>query len=202
MAEITNQDVMTMVQWMAGYFTNQTQAFDRPREFAQIRLWQRPLPWELFSGYAIYVEQANELAPTEPYRRVVLHYQPQGSTIFVANYLVQDDGYFKGAAQEPERLQALTQAHLAPMTGCGMIFERFDDYFRGVVEPGKLCRFEKRGHQTYLNSISEVRADSFMSLDRGFDLESNEQIWGSFAGPFKFVKVACLAHQVPQLILT
>ncbi|WP_287128021.1 chromophore lyase CpcT/CpeT [Candidatus Cyanaurora vandensis] len=199
MPDITAHDLRTMVQWMAGYFTNRAQAFAQPRDFAQIRLWQRPLPWEFFGGLGLYVEQANELAPTEPYRRVVLQFKPERECIYVAHYALLDNGYFKGAAGNPERLTELKLEQLKPTTGCNMVFERIEDCFWGEVEPGKHCRFEKSGRNTYLSSLSEVRAGTFRSLDRGLDLETDEQVWGSFAGPFNFSKVEDYAAQVPEL---
>ena len=67
-----------------------------------------------------------------------------------------------------------------------MVFKREGDYFRGEVEPGNQCLIEKRGCQTYLVSEVEVTEKNWRSLDRGLDVNSHQQVWGSQFGSLYF----------------
>ena len=53
-----------------------------------------------------------------------------------------------------------------------------------------------KGQNTYLDSDFEIDGEKFFSRDRGRDLETDEQIWGSVAGPFHFVPLQSFADEV------
>jgi CpeT protein len=92
-----------------------------------------------------------------------------------------------------------------PRCHCGMIFRRSSaktelgegDRFLGQVEPGNRCIIPRDGHQTYLVSEVELTETTWVSRDRGFDLETHEHIWGSALGPLRFEKVQSYAHELP-----
>jgi len=67
-----------------------------------------------------------------------------------------------------------------------MIVEWTGQSFKGTVEPGKACIVFRKGRKPI--SIVNLRLTKFISLDRGRDPETNEHIWGSYAGPFHFVR--------------
>ena len=78
-----------------------------------------------------------------------------------------------------------------------MVFEREENTFYGKVE-GHSCLIEKKGIQTYLVSEVELTENTFISLDRGMDIHTHEQIWGSTNGPLKFEKVQSYALEISQ----
>ena len=82
------------------------------------------------------------------------------------------------------------------MPGCNMIVEWTGKTFKGRVEPGKACVVVRNEKTTYLDNEFEIDAENFFSLDRGRDVETDERVWGSVAGPFHFVRKQSFASEV------
>jgi CpeT/CpcT family (DUF1001) len=82
------------------------------------------------------------------------------------------------------------------MPGCTMITEWTGSSFKGYVEPGKGCKVTRNGKETYLDNSFEISPQQLVSLDRGLDLETNERVWGSIAGPFEFTQTVSFADEV------
>jgi hypothetical protein len=82
------------------------------------------------------------------------------------------------------------------MQGCDMIVEWTGRSFKGEVQPGKQCRIIRNGKETYLENSFEVSETGLVSLDRGYDPETNERVWGSVAGAFEFVRWDSFADEV------
>jgi CpeT protein len=78
------------------------------------------------------------------------------------------------------------------------VFTREGDRFRGCVEPGNLCLIEKAGCQTYLVSEVEITESTWVSLDKGLDVNTHQQMWGSEHGSLKFEKRESFADEVPH----
>ena len=189
-------DIATLARWMAADFSNQEQAFENPPFFAHIRVCMRPLPLEVLSGVSLLVEQAYDYMLSNPYRMRVLKLVNTGSYIEIENYSVKEEQQFYGASRDRQRLKALTAQHLEKLPGCNMIVEWTGHSFKGKVEPGKGCMVFRKGKNTYLDSEFEIDQEKFISLDRGRDLETDEHIWGSVAGPFYFVRWGSFADDV------
>ncbi|HEY9643134.1 MAG TPA: chromophore lyase CpcT/CpeT [Coleofasciculaceae cyanobacterium] len=189
-------DIATLARWMAADFSNQEQAFENPPFFAHIRVCMRPLPLDLLSGVSLFLEQAYDYALKDPYRLRVLKLVPETDRIRIENYLVKDEQSLYGAARDLNQLAMLTADRLEKMSGCDMLVEWTGQKFKGRVEPGKGCLVVRKGQTTYLDNEFEIDDQVFMSLDRGRDLESDEHIWGSIAGPFHFVRWASFADEV------
>ncbi len=191
-------DIRTLLHWMAGEFSNQAQAFENPPFFAHIRVCMRPLPAAVFNGPGIFLEQAYDFALDQPYRIRVLQFLEQDGKIAIPHYRLKDDAEFRGAARDRSKLEPLTLDDLDPMCGCGMVVEWTGQSFLGRVEPGKQCLVERNGQQTYLDNEFEVldQGQTLMSLDRGRDLETDERIWGSIAGPFHFTRVNDFSSEI------
>jgi CpeT protein len=80
-----------------------------------------------------------------------------------------------------------------------MIFKRDGAMFRGSVEPGNLCLIEKRGCSTYLVSDVEITETTWNSLDRGLDVNTHQQVWGSTFGALQFEKRQSFAAELPPI---
>jgi hypothetical protein len=189
-------DVATLVRWMAADFSNQAQAFENPPFFAHIRVCMRPLPLELLSTPGLFLEQAYDYALNQPYRIRVLKFITKDDRIEIENYILKDEETFYGAARNLERLKDLKIEHLEKTAGCNMIVEWTGHSFKGVVEPGKACFVKWKGQDTYLDNEFEIDEQQLLSLDRGRDLETDERVWGSVAGPFQFLRWASFADEV------
>ncbi len=181
-------DTLTLARWMAADFSNQQQAFDNPPMYAHIRVCMRPLPFDLLDGWSVYLEQAYDFMLNQPYRTCVLKFVTDGDRLQVENYGVLNKEEFYGAARDLDLLQHLTRDRLTKLPGCDFMVEWTGTSFKAVVEPGKGCLVERKGKQTYLDSAFEISEAGLNSLDRGYDLETGELVWGSIAGAFEFVR--------------
>ena len=189
-------DIATLARWMAADFSNQEQAFENPPFYAHIRVCIRPLPLELFSGVSLFLEQAYDFMLNQPYRMRVMKLIPAENHIAIEHYTVKEEEKFYGASREPERLKELSLDQLKKMSGCNMIVEWTGNSFKGRVEPGKGCIVVRDGKNTYLDNEFEIDAKEFFSLDRGRDLDTDERLWGSIAGPFHFLRWGNFADEV------
>lgn len=189
-------DVAALVRWMAADFSNQEQAMENPPFYAHIRVCMRPLPAALLAGASLFLEQAYDYALNAPYRLRVLRFTPRTDHIYLENYSVKDEAKFYGASRDLSLLHTLSAAQLEKMPGCDMLVTWTGESFKGRVEPGKACLVVRKGKSTYLDNEFDVDADRLLSLDRGRDLETDELVWGSIAGPFHFARRASFAHEV------
>ncbi|AUT01185.1 chorismate-binding protein [Nostoc sp. CENA543] len=191
-----SQDIATLARWMAADFSNQAQAFENPPFYAHIRVCMRPLPWDVLSGVALFLEQAYDFMLNDPYRLRVLKLVVVGDRIHIENYTVKQEATFYGASRDLQRLKTLKTEDLEKMSGCDMIVEWTGTTFKGRVEPGKGCIVVRNGQKTYLDNEFEINEEIFWSLDRGRDLETDEHLWGSVAGPFQFARSRSFADEV------
>jgi hypothetical protein len=189
-------DIPTLVSWMAGDFSNQAQAFENPPFFAHIRVCMRPLPYELMDGVGLFLEQAYDFQLHNPYRLRVLKFVIVNDKIEIEHYTIEPEAEFHGAARNPQLLQQLTRDKIIKMSGCTMITDWTGSTFKGYVEPGKGCKVFRNGKDTYLDNSFEISPQQLISLDRGLDMETNERVWGSIAGPFEFTQTVSFADEV------
>ncbi|OUL20971.1 chorismate-binding protein [Nostoc sp. RF31YmG] len=189
-------DIATLARWMAADFSNQEQAFENPPFYAHIRVCMRPLPLEFLSGVSLFLEQAYDYALNDPYRIRVLNLVNAGDRIQIENYNVKEEKNFYGASRNLQKLATLKSDDLENLPGCTMIVEWTGNSFKGKVEPGKGCIVFRKGQKTYLDSEFEINEEKFISLDRGRDPETDEHLWGSVAGPFRFVRWSSFADEV------
>jgi CpeT protein len=190
-------DLIVLAEWMAGDFSNRQQSFDFPQQFAHIHVFFRPLPFDFFNAIGFYSEQAYDHDLWTPYRQGVHKLVDRGDDIYIENYGLRDAIWFAGAARELSILKTITPDRIERRHHCSMVFRRDGEMFRGSVEPGNRCLIEKRERMTYLVSEVEVTATTWLSLDRGMDIDTHEQVWGSTSGPLRFSKCQSFAAELP-----
>ncbi len=189
-------DILTLARWMAADFSNQEQAYENPPFFAHIRVCMRPLPLEVLNTPSFLVEQAYDYMLDDPYRVRVIRLITVNNHIEIENYTLKTPEKFYGASRNLSHLQQIQSADIDKLSGCNLIVEWTGQGFKGYVEPGKKCKVDWRGQDTYLDSTFEINEHQFMSLDRGRNLETDERIWGSAAGAFHFVRWTSFADEV------
>ena len=189
-------DIVTLAQWLAADFSNQQQAFDNPPLYAHIRVCMRPLPPGILSSIGLFLEQSYDFMLNRPYRLRVLHLLTRQDRIVIENYTVREAEKFYGASRDLSQLASLNAEQLERLPGCDMFVDWTGHSFKGEVEPGRGCKVVRKGQETYLKSSFEVNPDNFTSLDRGHDPETDEQVWGSIAGPFYFTRWTSFADEV------
>jgi hypothetical protein len=192
---VTQQDLVNLATWMAGDFSNWEQAIANPPFFAHIRVCIRPLPLPLSdAGIWLYSEQAYDYEINRPYRTAILQLILTGDPeypIAIENYRIKDASAYFGASREPEKLRSLKLTDIDQLAGCKMLVQlSSNNSFTGAVESGKGCMVVRNGKETYLASEFEISEHQFSSLDRGYNPDTDERVWGSIAGAFEFKKKA------------
>lgn len=193
-------NLIALAHWMAGDFSNQKQAFANSRLYAHIRIFWRPLPFEFFKGIGFYSEQVYDYDLWSPYRQGVHRLVPQGDQIYIENYSLKQPERYAGAGRDLNILKTITPDGIERRHHCSMVFWREGEIFRGSVEPGNKCLINRNGCLTYLVSDVELTEHTWVSLDKGMDINTHEQVWGSTAGPLRFEKRESFAHELPIAI--
>ncbi|MFO0545515.1 MAG: chromophore lyase CpcT/CpeT [Pseudanabaena sp.] len=191
-------DVYTLAQWLAGDHSNWEQAIDNPPFFAHIRVGIRALPNPITDdGVWLFLEQAYDYEINHPYRTAVLHLIFQNDRIEMINYRLKNAETFFGASRDLDRLKVLDIDAIEQLQGCTQWVDRADHQtFKGAVEPGKKCCINRKGVDTYLAIEFEVTENTYSSLDRGYDIVTDERVWGSIAGAFQFVKKTSFSNEI------
>lgn len=189
--------LLSLASLMAGDFSNQKQAFADSKTYAHIRIFFRPLPWEFFSGIGFYSEQVYDYDLWSPYRQGVHRLVDRGKDIYIENYALKDAYLYAGAGHDREILLTIPTDAIERRYNCSMIFKPENNIWKGSVEPGNACIIPKQGKQTYLVSEVELTETTWVSWDRGVDIDTHEQVWGSAAGPLKFEKRESFARELP-----
>lgn len=195
--EQNNSLVYQLSRLMAGDFCNRLQSDSDPKNYAHIRIFFRPLPWDFFSGIGFYSEQVYDYDLWSPYRQGVHRLIDNGDHVYIENYSLQDAETYAGSGHNRDILLTIPQDRIERRYNCSMVFRKEGDLFRGSVEPGNKCLINKKGVNTYLVSEVELTETTWISWDRGMDVESNQHIWGSAIGPLKFRKRASFAAELP-----
>jgi CpeT protein len=194
-----SSDLITLARWMSGDFSNGKQSFENPQQFAHIHIFFRPLPFDFFSGIGFYSEQVYDYDLWTPYRQGIHRLVDQGDRIYIENYGLKEAMLFAGAARELSILRTITPDCIERRYHCSMVFKRNGEMFCGSVEEGNKCLIPRNGCQTYLVSEVEVTEHTWASLDKGMDVQTHQQVWGSTAGPLRFEKIASFAEEVPAV---
>ncbi len=198
-SEAISNDLLTLAHWMAGDFSNYQQASTSPKDYAHIHVFFRPLPFEFFSGIGLYSEQVYDYDLWTPYRQGVHRLVNRGDDVYIENFSLKNAMFFAGSGRDLNILKTITPDVIARRYDCSMVFKRDQDRFIGGVE-GDRCLIEKNGCQTYLDSYVEITETTWLSLDKGLDVNTHKQVWGSTTGPLRFEKRESFAHEVPTIL--
>jgi hypothetical protein len=189
-------DIKALARLMAADFSNQQQSFENPPFFAHIRVCMRPLPDSLLGGTSLFLEQAYDFLPNQPYRLRVFKIDVVDDHLELEHYKLKEETKFYGASRNLDILKNLTLDDIEKMNGCDMIAEWHGDHFKGYVKPGKACIVVRKGKESYLDNSFEINEEKLISFDRGRDPITDELLWGSVAGPFDFRRVQSFANEV------
>ncbi|PZO40516.1 MAG: chorismate-binding protein [Pseudanabaena frigida] len=199
MTVLTNPtDVYVLAQWLAGDHSNWAQAIENPPFFAHIRVGIRPLPNPISDdGVWLFLEQAYDYELKHPYRTAILHLIYLNDRIEMINYRLKNAEAFFGASRDRDKLSAIDAEAIERLYGCTQWVHRADRHtFKGAVEPGKHCCINRKGVDTYLSIEFEVTENTYSSLDRGYDVVTDEMVWGSVAGAFEFAKKVSFSDEI------
>ena len=192
-------DLILFAKTLAGAYDNLKQSQSNPKDFARINIFFRPLPWSVFNGPGFYSEQCYDYAPWDPYRQGLHQLSTKDGLFIVENFGYSAFDRLAGAGRNAELLNALKSDQLESRCGCAMHFRcKHKGHYIGAVEPGKKCLVPRDGRISYLVSEVEVNETYWISRDRGFDPETDQQLWGSEHGKLEFERTESLSDEIDK----
>ena len=165
--------IFQFARTLLGHFSNFNQAQNSPKDFARINIYFLPLTFKIFGKPAIYSEQSYDYDPWRPYRQGFHNLEKKGDILIVNNF---------GHSSQQR------------VAGAGISESRYE----GNVEPGNKCFIPKNGKLTYLVSEVELNKKQWISRDRGYDIKTNKQCWGSIHGLLKFDRVESYSELIDE----
>lgn len=190
-------DLTTLAGWLAGEFDNQPQSQEQPTWFVHLRLWHRPLPFQIEGNLALFCEQANALYLDAPYRQRIVILKP---TVDPQQWQAEYKAFkqperFKGAGANPDLLKALTLNDLETLPGCELTITYQADRFKAEPELNARCCFQYNGQTRQVILGFEAKSDQFWSFDRGVEPETGKLLWGAMMGAYEFQKRQDFANE-------
>ncbi|WP_320668255.1 chromophore lyase CpcT/CpeT [Prochlorococcus sp. MIT 1307] len=186
----TKSPLLQFAENLSGKYSNVEQAQKNPRDFAHINIYFLPIEWSILQGAWFYSEQSYDYAPWSPYRQGIHQILSIDNIFIVENYSLNSPEKFAGSGFMPDLLKDIRENSFRKRDGCAMHFTQVSsDIYLGKVEPGQRCLIQKGDRMSYLVSNIELRKDKWLSLDEGFDLNTNKKIWGAEHGYLKFKKI-------------
>jgi CpeT protein len=184
---------------LTGHFSNLNQAQENPKDFARINIYFMPLNFQILGKPALYSEQSYDHDPWNPYRQGFHNIEQKDEFFIVENFGYEQQQRVAGAGQCPKLLERLDPSLLQIRCGCAMHFKEVEtDHYLGQVEPGKKCIVPRDGKLTYLVSEVELSETKWNSRDRGFDINTNQQCWGSEHGLLRFDRMSNLGSDLDE----
>jgi CpeT protein len=172
--------------WLAGTFSNRDQAMADPVWYSPVTLWYVRLPSLFEQGIGFFAEQVNQHTPQQYYRSRVV--QVLEDPLRLENYKLRHQSAWAGAAQDPAKLAQLSPADLELLIDCTIGLTDHEDHFRGQMSPGHPCRLNPED-PVAIEIGFDLYPDRFLTLDRGIEIATGKQTWGSRFGPYDYRKL-------------
>jgi len=169
-------------EWFEGRFNNKIQAFSHPSKFAYIVVEHRAVNNHgLFYGEQAYFNQTKK-----PYRQFILQISEVHDKIIVRSMEPVDKSLYLGF----NNLNTLAASPLTYKSGCDTIFTYRPEakQYLGEIEPGCGCMVKWGEKDSYLQNVAALGEGWYNVEDKGFDPQTNQQLWGSRHGRFLFKK--------------
>ncbi|MDR9405109.1 MAG: chromophore lyase CpcT/CpeT [Halothece sp. Uz-M2-17] len=182
---------LKLAQWLAGEFSNESQALSQPAWFVNLKLWHRPLPFLIDGNYALFAEQAPTLKLEQAYRQRILVIQPATATepMKVQYYAFNEHQKWRGAGRNPQILDTLTLEEIKKLPGCVLNVTSREDQFFAQPSANSVCQFYIGGNLCQIELGFAVTTEEFRSYDKGIDPETQKPIWGALIAPYQFQKI-------------
>ena len=191
-----SSQLLQLTLWMAGEFSNREQALDEPIWFVNLIWWQRPIPFHILGGVALFAEQANVLKSDRPYRQRILQFIETDSKIQVKYWGFKDPSGWSGAGKNRDRLNQITIDDIEPLNGCLLDVSLANGCYKAEMPKDAKCYFQYLDETRQVILGFEVTADSFWSGDRGVHPETGTAIWGAILDFYKFRKIQDFSQEL------
>jgi len=169
--------------FLDGRFENRDQAMKYPTRYA----------WIVISHFKIgenrfYGQNAYHYAPQRPYRQFVIDVvdEGDGNTYRIKNYEIDNPSRYTGG----KNLLEISENSLTYRNNCDIMltYNKQDNLYTGGADTCE-CFVDWQGKKTYLVTDISLGENHYFVMDRGLDLKTGGQIWGSNYGPLKFYRV-------------
>ncbi len=148
------------IDWYVGSFNNRKQSLSHPFMFKEVNLTHKYLGDNTFYG------EQETVYTNNIYRKFKNVITESDGLIIVKNYTLEDKY----------------------IPNCNIVFKFDGTQFVGEVE-GCNCLVEREGKQTYVKNSTFLGEDTYRVYDRGYEVESDEYVWGSEWGYFEFIRI-------------
>ena len=176
---------------ISGIFSNKEQALNNPKNFAHIQLHIRPLLFNIYKCYSFYSEQRYQHDIWNPYRQSINKLSLEKEIFILSNHRIESQERFTGGALEMSLLDKISKYKLYTRPGCSMHFrETKQGSFYGNIEPGRKCHIQNGNKKTYVKSEVVFNKNTLISEDSGYEITTDQKVWGSNFGPLIFKKIA------------
>ena len=170
----------TFIELLVGTFSNKRQAQSHPTRYAHIWVNHR-----LIGENRIYGEQAYNYLKNRPYRQFVIEVVEDGDSFRLKNYEIEDAVRFA----QCKNLDQITDDILTYREGCDIIMKQVGhNEYKGGTSTCE-CWVDWQGVKTYVQNEVFLSESEYQVVDRGLHAETNQKIWGSDYGAFKFQRM-------------
>jgi CpeT/CpcT family (DUF1001) len=182
-----------LASYLAGEFSNQSQAIEQPAWFVNLRLWIRPVPIFTDDSITLFAEQANILNLDQPYRPRILRLR-QRENIEVEFYMFEDLATARGAGQNKDLIAQITPDKIKFLPNCTLQVatqelakEKYCFVTTPVTNEPCSVTYQGRTFQVFLGF--KATADELLTYDKGIDPATGIGTWGALMGAYSFSKV-------------
>ena len=95
---------------LASIYSNKRQSQSKPKDFAQINMYFRPIPYSILNSPAFYSEQSFDFSPWSPYRQSLISLRNNRNEIILESYFIQNADRIAGGGFMPELLNEINQS--------------------------------------------------------------------------------------------
>ena len=193
--------IQNFLSLLCGEYSNQQQALANPPFFAHIYLRYRPI--EHLQPGSVLLEQSYAVDPKNPYRlRMIRAEEKEPGIIKLWNHVFREPSKFATASFNEDCRHSIQDSDLICLDQCHYQVKYKDDGYHGEIEPGCRCIVHRNGQDTILVSTFHLQEDTLKTLDRGHDPNTNERLWGSIAGEFRFRRTESWSAEWEPTMLT
>ena len=184
-----------LATYLAGEFSNQSQAIEQPAWFVNLRLWIRPVPIFTEDSITLFAEQANILKLDQPYRpRILRLRQQEQENIEVEFYMFQDLATARGAGQNQDLIAQITPDKIKFLSNCTLKVNtedlgngRYSFSTNPVTEEPCSVTYQGTTFQVFLGF--KATANELLTYDKGIDPATGQGTWGALMGAYAFTKL-------------
>ena len=184
--------MIALATYLAGEFSNQSQATEQPAWYVNLRLWIRPVPIFKEDSITLFAEQANILKLEQPYRPRIVRLR-QRESIEVEFYMFKDLATGKGAGQDRNLIEQITPDKIEFLPNCTLKVATQElaggTCFETTPVTSEPCTVNYQGTSFQVFLGFKATANELLTYDKGIDPATGKGTWGALMGAYSFTKL-------------